>query len=232
MLACLAAFLAAGTLALAAVAAAVAVRSSSLVSSSDGFLSEEAGGGVFGGGRGTWPATGAPECAWRSWRLPREVAPRRYRLSLSLSDLESDGAWVEGDVAMDLSLVSPLSSSPSSSASASSSSSATPKPQRCIVLHAADPVRLESASITVAVPRKKKEEEKEKKGGGGVNEEEEEEAFSSSSPLFDVSTHRITTWRLDSSTVSSSCFFFVAYFSKREEEREKRERERESSGKK
>ena len=102
ILACGATFLAAGTLVLVAVAGAVALRSSA---SPDGFLSEEAG--VFGGGGGgSWPAAGAPECAWRSWRLPREVAPGRYRLSLSLWDLESDAPWVFGDVAIDVALVS------------------------------------------------------------------------------------------------------------------------------
>ena len=196
ILMCGAVFLAAGTLALVAVAGAVALRSSA-----DDFLSEGAsvgGGSIFGAG--TWPATGAPECAWSSWRLPQTVAPTRYRLSLALSDLESDDPRVDGDVAIDLSLVSPPSPpspSPSSSSSATAAKAAgnTAKPQRCIVLHAAEPVRLDSAAITVASPAKKKKETK------GEREEEEAGSKASSPPPFDVSTHRITTWRFDSSTV-------------------------------
>ena len=212
ILACGAAFLAAGTLALVAVAGAVALRSSA---SPDGFLSEEAG--VFGGGGGgSWPAAGAPECAWRSWRLPREVAPGRYRLSLSLWDLESDAPWVFGDVAIDVALVSSpppssSSSSSSSSASAETTAAATTKPQRCIVLHAAEPVRLDSATITVASPSKEKK--KNEKTSGGVGHEQEETDPSSSPPPFDVSTHRITTWRFDSSLVRSriACFCSPAF---------------------
>ena len=68
-----ASFLAAGTLALVALAGAVAVRSSSSSSLGD-FLSSEEGAGVFGGG--TWPATGAPSAPGgaggfpKRWSLP------------------------------------------------------------------------------------------------------------------------------------------------------------------